>query len=87
MRLERIANGAPRFVIHIGQIRAQSQYNETFVLSESARNCKNLPVAKRTVTGKVWTEAFQTAVSAQPIREKKSVKMERINPRRALIAS
>jgi hypothetical protein len=51
MRLERVANGAPRFVFHSGTI-TQIQINKAFVFFEGARNCKDLSVTDLKVAGK-----------------------------------
>jgi hypothetical protein len=86
MRLERIANGAPRVVIHIEAVtRPQFQFKETFVFSDSARDCNELSVTNRTVVGKALREAFQTTVSAQPIRKNKIVNITILKPGRAPI--
>jgi hypothetical protein len=42
--LERIANGAPRFVVRTEAMPRPFQFNETFVLSESTRDCSEFPV-------------------------------------------
>jgi hypothetical protein len=73
MRLERIADCAPRFVIYIGVMRPQFQFDETSVLSESARDCNDFLVTNISVAGKALAETFQTTVSTQPIRENESV--------------
>jgi hypothetical protein len=86
MRLERSANVAPRFIIHRGVMKAQFQFNETFVFSEGARDCNDFSVTNRAVVEKVF-EVFQTTVSAQPIRENGIVNVTIIKLTRALIAS
>jgi hypothetical protein len=90
MCLERIANGAPRFLVHTAGIIPQTQVNEAFVFSDSVRNCKKLPVADINVEvlgQKVLPQAFQTTVSAQPIRDNKIVNITIDKLGRSLIAS
>jgi hypothetical protein len=64
MCLERIANGAPSFVIHIEAIKPKTKFNESSISTDSVRNCKNLLVDYVKVLGKVLPEVFQTTVSA-----------------------
>jgi hypothetical protein len=45
------------------------QINKASVFFEAARNCKNVSVTSVTVVGNAWSQALQTTVSAQPIRE------------------
>jgi hypothetical protein len=87
--LERIANGAPRFVVRLEEIPIQCkmQINKTSVVSEGARHCKKFSVSYTTVAGNNWFQAFQTTVSAQPICEKKIVNFAAKKLGRTLIAS
>jgi hypothetical protein len=87
MRLERIANGAPGFLLHNKAITTQMQLHEAFVFSEGARNCKEFSVTGLVIRVKVVLQAFQTTVSAQPIRENNLVNIATIKPSRTLIAS
>jgi hypothetical protein len=52
MRLERIANGAPRFVVRTKAMTRPFQFNETLVFSEDARNCNEFSITSSiTVVG------------------------------------
>jgi hypothetical protein len=73
MRLERIANGAPRLFVH-RDAAIRQQIQEDLCFSDSNRNCKNLLVAVKKVLGvlKNLAYSFQTTVSrATHPRERK----------------
>jgi hypothetical protein len=86
MCLERITDGAPRFVAH-PENPTKIQFNKTFVFSEGARNCKNFSVTDLRDVGKAWFQALQTTVSAQNICEDKIVNSTLNKLGRSLIAS
>jgi hypothetical protein len=73
MSLERITDGAPRFVVLPEAAIAKIQFDEAFVFSESARNCKEFSITNLEVAENSWFETLQTTVSAQPIRENQQI--------------
>jgi hypothetical protein len=74
MCLERIADGVPRLVAH-PKIMFKHQVNKASIFFEGARNFKDFSVTILRAAGKERCEAFQTTVSAQPIRENRIVNL------------
>jgi hypothetical protein len=81
MCLERIANGAPRFVVYLLEKPRKIQFNEAVVFFEGVSECKDFSVTN------LQLQALQTTVFAQPIRENGRVNITKNDLGRTLAAS